>query len=333
MQAARHFHATRSFAAAGVAIVGAAVLVAPPAVRPADAIAVSHAPVALAASTTNPATQTGELLVEYVTVNVPVNLTNVLAAGAENPEDIPGLASFMAHCLFLPAPYADFENEQTLAYRLTAPTIAALDGGLPAPLGSGGDPNVEPGLVRSASGLLGGVVIQALGALPAEVFPADRDLTEGIPLPPLSDVLEDPSGLPATAVSLGNGGVDVVQAAARGVVPSVVRVLPEPIRAPITDVSGQLNDVVDGVQDVASGPVSPIPSTKLAQARGATDLSDGNKAAPRARAAAAGRTLKPVRDVAHSVSDQVGGIVAAVSYTVRSIARPASSSTGGDGSE
>jgi hypothetical protein len=112
------------------------------------------------------------LVTQFIAINVPINLANVIAAGIANPQDIPGLLSFMAHCLLLPEPYAEFRNEYTLLYRLTAPIIGALATVLPAPLGSGADPNTEPGWILTGWKIISDGIKQALAALPEPVIPA-----------------------------------------------------------------------------------------------------------------------------------------------------------------
>jgi hypothetical protein len=112
------------------------------------------------------------LVTQFIAINVPINLANVIAAGIANPQDIPGLLSFMAHCLLLPEPYAEFRNEYTLLYRLTAPIIGALATVLPAPLGSGADPNTEPGWILTGWKIISDGIKQALAALPEAVIPA-----------------------------------------------------------------------------------------------------------------------------------------------------------------
>ena len=50
------------------------------------------------------------LVTQFIFINVPINLANVIAAAVANPKDIPGLLSFMVHCLLLPEPYAEFDQ-------------------------------------------------------------------------------------------------------------------------------------------------------------------------------------------------------------------------------
>jgi hypothetical protein len=112
------------------------------------------------------------LVTQFIFINVPINLANVIAAAVANPKDIPGLLSFMVHCLLLPEPYAEFGNEYTLLYRLTAPIIGALATVLPPPIGSGANPKTEPGLILTSWKTISDNIKSGLSALPEAVFPA-----------------------------------------------------------------------------------------------------------------------------------------------------------------
>jgi hypothetical protein len=116
--------------------------------------------------------RTNALVTQFIFINVPINLANVIAAAVANPKDIPGLLSFMVHCLLLPEPYAEFGNEYTLLYRLTAPIIGALATVLPPPIGSGANPETEPGLILTSWKTISDNIKSGLSALPEAVFPA-----------------------------------------------------------------------------------------------------------------------------------------------------------------
>lgn len=184
-----------------------------------DAVLVANAPV------------TSAVLLADLFANMPRNFSNVVAAAARNPADIPNLASFMAHCILLPEPYVEFDNDLTMVYRAVHPTASTLAAVLPAPLGDG--PDAEPGLVSSTWQTAGNVIKTGLAVLPEPIVPG--------------------AGVPTDSLARRSG----------------------------------------------------------VKANGATDLSDGNKAAPTTSAAAA-RPGKRVRDAVQTVSGQVSSQLSSV---------------------
>ena len=272
--------ALRSYITTSVAIIGASVLVAAPVAQPTHGLALPQhtlavEPMSLASDLLDDvaviaqAVGTTAYLIAQIPVVMPRTLAKVIADASDNPRDIPGLLSFMAHCVLLPEPYADYGGEFPLLYRLTAPTISALATILPPPLGSGPGAD-EPGLVLTAWSVVSDIIKRALALLPEAVIPPPQHPLNQAQQP-ARIVITDPGAL----VGVAKGATGHLQAAGHAIAAiddAVSRPSIRPRHAVTLTPRAVQNSQIGGIQRIGAV------AEKTVAANGSTDLSTSRRA-------------------------------------------------------
>jgi hypothetical protein len=267
------------------------------------------APSVLAASTddgavlTRAITDTIALLAQNIVINAPINLANLAAAIVTQPQNLPGLLSFVAHCFLLPEPYADFGGDYTPVYRLTAPLVGALAKILPSPLGAGADPNTEPGVILTVWRGFRDGLNQVLASLPTPVIPPPVFGSIPTPVVPIVDPFVAASRVDATAASPATAQHDAVVVAPLAKVATTGSVSGAPV-APVR-VSARSDAEVAQTPTVS---VLAAPSEAVAAANGEarSGVSSAEGAVP-APASPTDLMVKPGRRKAAGAAAESGG--------------------------